>query len=359
MSTLSEAYTDHPLHLHQIIPLDFDSVRAVPESHVWPNSDDDFPPADVDDHGQFTTPVPVIDLSDPDAATKLIGHACETWGVFQVINHGIPSSLVQEAESEVRRLFSLPARQKLKALRAPGGATGYGIARITPFFSKYMWHEGFTIMNNSAIDHANTLWPNDEHARFCDVIEDYQKKMSILAEQLTKLIFKSLDISEEEEEMDQWWVDPSTALQLNSYPSCPDPSRALGLAPHTDTSLITILHQSSTIINGGGLQVFNDGVGWVPVVPVSGALVVNVGDLLHILSNGRFISVLHRVFVNQNLQRLSMAYFYSPPTGFRVAPLTKLVNSSGQVPRYRSVTVREFISIKAKSLDKALSFIEN
>ncbi|KAK4854556.1 hypothetical protein QYF36_025815 [Acer negundo] len=166
MSTLSEAYTDHPLHLHQIIPLDFDSVQAVPESLVWPNSDDDFPRADVDDHSQFTTLVPVIDLSDPDAATKLIGHACETWGVFQVINHGIPSSLVNEAESEVRRLFLLLARQKLKALRAPGGATGYGIARITPFFSKYMWHEGFTIMNNSAIDHANTLWPNDEHARF-------------------------------------------------------------------------------------------------------------------------------------------------------------------------------------------------
>ncbi|KAI9191147.1 hypothetical protein LWI28_004258 [Acer negundo] len=183
--------------------------------------------------------------------------------------------------------------------------------------------------------------------------------MNILAEQLTKLIFKSLDISEEEEEMDQWWVDPSTALQLNSYPCCPDPSRALGLAPHTDTSLITILHQSSTTINGGGLQVFNEGVGWVQVVPVSGALVVNVGDLLHILSNGRFINVLHRVFVNQNLQRLSMAYFYNPPIGFRVAPLAKLLNSSGQVPQYRSVTVREFISIKAKSLDKALSFIEN
>ncbi|KAL5853302.1 hypothetical protein ACOSQ3_008420 [Xanthoceras sorbifolium] len=350
-STLSEAYRDHPLHLHHIIPLDFNSLPDVPESHVWANSDDDFP-ADVD-----RSTVPVIDLSDPDA-TGLIGHACEAWGVFQVVNHGIPLSHLRDAESEARRLFSLPVRQKLKALRAPAGATGYGIARITPFFSKYMWHEGFTIMN-SAFDHANTLWPND-HARFCDVMDNYQKKMRILAEQLTKLIFKSLDIyseeEEEEEEMKWWDDDPSTALQLNSYPSCPDPSRALGLAPHTDTSIITILHQS-TISTGGGLQIFKEGIGWIPVLPVSGALVVNVGDLLHILSNGRYTSVLHRVFVNQNWHRLSMAYFYSPPTDSSVKPLAKILNS-GQPPRYRSVTVREFISIKAKSLDKALSIIE-
>ncbi|KAJ0031463.1 hypothetical protein Pint_12738 [Pistacia integerrima] len=335
MSTLSEAYRDFPLHLHHIIPLDFNSTRAVPESHIWPNSDDLI---SSHDHPSL----PVIDLNDPQV-TQLIGHACETWGAFQLVNHGIPLNLLKDAESETRRLFSLPTRQKLKVLRAPGGTTGYGIARITPFFAKYMWHEGFTIIG-SPFDHAKQLWPHD-HAQFCDVMENYQKKMRILAERLTKLIFESLEISEEE----LIWVDSTTALQLNSYPSCPDPNRALGLAPHTDTSMLTILHQSSI----SGLQIFKEGVGWVSVMPIADALVVNVGDLLHILSNARCPNVLHRVLVRER-HRLSMAVFYCPPMDFNLVPVAK----SGQAPKYRSVTEKEFISIKAKHLEKALSFIK-
>lgn len=156
-TTLSEAYREvHPLNLRHIIPLDFDTVRAVPDSHVWPKSDD----FSSDDH---RLSIPIVDLKDPNAV-KLVGRACETWGAFQVINHDIPSNLFEDVESEARRLFSLPAHQKVKALREPAGATGYGLARISPFFPKYMWHEGFTIMG-SPVDHARALWPND-NARF-------------------------------------------------------------------------------------------------------------------------------------------------------------------------------------------------
>ena len=158
MSTLSEAYEDLPLDLQHIKPVDFASLQAVPDSHVWHDSSFG---ACSDEHENSL--VPVIDLEDSNA-TELIGQACETLGVFQLKNHGIPLSLIEEVESEAARFFALSARQKLKALRSPGGATGYGIARIAPFFSKYMWHEGFTIMG-SPVDHVKELWPHD-HERF-------------------------------------------------------------------------------------------------------------------------------------------------------------------------------------------------
>lgn len=181
-----------------------------------------------------------------------------------------------------------------------------------------------------------------------DVMEKFQKTMRILAGRLTKLILKSLDITVE----DLNWVDSTstTALQLNSYPSCPNPNRALGLAPHTDTSILSILHQSSI----SGLQIFKEEVGWVSVPPIADALVVNVGDLLHILSNARFRNTLHRVLVKQERHRLSMAFFYCPPMDFNLVPVAK----SGQAPKYRSVAMKEFISIKAKHLEKSLSFIK-
>ncbi|KAA3458120.1 gibberellin 3-beta-dioxygenase 1-like [Gossypium australe] len=339
-TTLAQVYREHPIHLRDIIPLDFNSIRSVPDSHVWPISDD------VSSNHQLM--VPIIDLKDPNAV-KLAGHACETWGAFQVINHGIHLNLLEEVESEARRLFSLPTQTKMKTLREPAGATGYGLARISPFFPNYMWHEGFTIMD-SPTDHARALWPTDS-ARFCDVIERYQEQMKVLAEKLTDIILESLAIFREDLNWDVG--SPSTALQLNSYPPCPNPNRAMGLAPHTDTSFLTILHQGSI----SGLQIFKQGAGWISVLPVTGALVVNVGDLLHILTNARFPSVLHRAVLNQEgSHRLSVAYFYGLPVDCIVSPLLKLLDS-GENPRYRPVTVKEYVDIKSKNFEEPLTSI--
>lgn len=154
-TTLSEAHRDHPLHLHHIIPLDFSSLRTLPDSHAWPQSDDD----DDDFSSNDGSSIPMIDLMDPNAMEH-IGLACEKWGAFQLKNHGIPLNVIEEVEEEAKRLFSLPSQDKLKALRSAGGATGYGRARISPFFPKYMWHEGFTIMGSPS-DDAKKIWPND------------------------------------------------------------------------------------------------------------------------------------------------------------------------------------------------------
>ncbi|TKY74683.1 Gibberellin 3-beta-dioxygenase 1 [Spatholobus suberectus] len=343
--TLSEAYRAHPLHLRHIIPLDFSSVLNLPDSHAWSLPSDDY--FSFNDAGSS---IPIIDLMDPNA-TELVGLACEKWGAFQLKNHGIPFGFFEEVEREAKRLFSLPAEQKLKALRSPGGATGYGRARISPFFPKFMWHEGFTIIGSPSHD-AKKIWPND-YARFCDLMENYEKQMKVLAERLAQMMFELLGICEEKRK----WVGASNvcgAVQLNFYPSCPEPNRAMGLAPHTDTSLFTILHQSPTT----GLQIFKEGKGWVPVHPHPNALVVNTGDLLHIISNARFRCALHRVTVNSTRKRYSAAYFYSPPIDYVVSPfVTRDLNNS--VARFRSVTVKEYIGIKAKNFGEALSLISN
>ncbi|RDX64854.1 Gibberellin 3-beta-dioxygenase 1, partial [Mucuna pruriens] len=341
METLSEAYKAHPLHLRHIIPLDFSSVPSLPDSHAWSLCNDDY----LSFNDAASSSIPIIDLMDP-KATELIGLACEKWGAFQLKNHGIPFGVVEDVEEEAKRLFALPAEQKLKALRSPGGATGYGRARISPFFPKLMWHEGFTIIGSPSHD-AKKIWPND-YAR--DLMENYEKQMKVLAERLTEKMLDLLEISEEKRK----WVGATNvcgAVQLNFYPSCPEPSRAMGLAPHTDTSLFTILHQSQTT----GLEIFKEGKGWVPVHPHPNTLVVNTGDLLHIISNARFRCALHRVTVNRTRKRYSVAYFYSPPIDYVVSPLvTRDLNS---VPRFRSVTVKEYIGIKAKNFGEALSLI--
>ncbi|GFQ02981.1 gibberellin 3-beta-dioxygenase 1, partial [Phtheirospermum japonicum] len=96
------------------------------------------------------------------------------------------------------------------------------------------------------------------------------------------------------------------------------------------------------------LQVLREGSSrWIMVPPHPGALVVHVGDLLHILSNGLYPSVLHRAVVNRSRQRLSVAYLYGPPSSVKIGPLAKLVDEDHPA-LYRPITWTEYLRRKAK-----------
>ncbi|XP_073128741.1 gibberellin 3-beta-dioxygenase 1-like [Henckelia pumila] len=346
---LSDVFTAHSINLHHKT-VDLSSFAELPDSHAWMPRGLDRRPT----YGGGTCDpeaIPVIDLNDENA-TELIGHACKTWGAFQVINHNIPKNLLDEAEREEKRLFSLPMHQKLKAARLPNGVSGYGVVRISCFFPKCMWSEGFTIAGSS-VEHARQLWPNNYH-KFCDTIEECKKEMRNLAHRLMWLMLGSLGIPQDDVE----WAGPNgeveggtDVLQLNSYPACPDPDRAMGLAAHTDSTIVSIIHQSNT----SGLQMIREGgSGWITVPPHPGALVIHVGDLMHILSNGLYPSVLHRAVVNRTQHRLSLAYFLGPPLSVKVGPLEKLVDKC-HPQLYRPITWREYLGIKSGLFDKTLA----
>nr|BAD30036.1 gibberellin 3beta-hydroxylase2 [Daucus carota] len=347
-SRVSDSLALHPVFQHNHNQyLDLNSLEELPDSHAW-SSELDKLSSSPDDHGESN--LPVIDLSDSINGPKHLVHACKTWGAFQLINHGISNQLIDSMEAATRKLFSLPIEQKLKAERQEGGC-GYGPFRISSFFPKRMWSEGFTIVG-SPLQHARLLWPED-YSVFCDVTEEYQKEMKKLAGKIMWIMLEALGITKE----DIIWAGPNgefeasgAALQLNSYPVCPDPDRAMGLADHTDSTLLSILHQS----NQSGLQVFQEEMGWVTVPPVEGALVVNIGDLLHILTNGSYPSVLHRVTVNRERHRYSMAYLYGPPHSAEISPLSKLVDHQ-HPPLYRPVTWSEYLGMKAILFYNALS----
>lgn len=154
---LADAFVDHPVNIHHKF-LDLNSVKELPETHAWASNNDELSCGGGGVNGES---VPIIDLNNENA-TELVGHACRTWGVFQVVNHSIPKSLLDEIELVGSGLFSLPMQQKLMAARPADGVSGYGVARISSFFQKLMWSEGFTIAG-SPVEHARKLWPHDYH----------------------------------------------------------------------------------------------------------------------------------------------------------------------------------------------------
>ncbi|MBA0689562.1 hypothetical protein Goari_007285, partial [Gossypium aridum] len=92
-----------------------------------------------------------------------------------------------------------------------------------------------------------------------------------------------------------------------------------------------------------GLQIKKDEK-WVPVKPIPGALIVNIGDIIEIMSNGEYKSIEHRVVVNQEKERLSLAAFHSPKAGTEIGPLADLVRTNKA--QYKTMSLEEFLRLR-------------
>ena len=100
--------------------------------------------------------------------------------------------------------------------------------------------------------------------------------------------------------------DSVSTLRLLHYPPPPKP-QDLACTPHTDSGLLTLLHQDST----GGLEVQNAACEWIAVPYVPGSIVLNIGDLMARLSGGAFVATKHRVKAGGG-DRYSVPFFCEP-----------------------------------------------
>nr|TKW29049.1 hypothetical protein SEVIR_3G369900v2 [Setaria viridis] len=125
-------------------------------------------------------------------------------------------------------------------------------------------------------------------------------------------------------------------LNVNHYPPCPDPSLTLGLPPHCDRCLITVLLPGTV----PGLEVAYRG-DWVKVEAVPNAFVVNFGCQLEIVTNGILKSIEHRVMTNLRVPRTTVATFIMPTRDCVIGPAEEFIGEDNP-PCYRTLTFGEF-----------------
>ncbi|KAJ9564868.1 hypothetical protein OSB04_000834 [Centaurea solstitialis] len=80
----------------------------------------------------------------------------------------------------------------------------------------------------------------------------------------------------------------------------------------------------------------------MPVKPLKDAFIVNIGDILEILTNGIYKSIEHRATVNSENARLSIATFLGPKMDGDLGPAPSLITADTQ-PRFTRVSVTDFL----------------
>ncbi|KAM7470706.1 hypothetical protein LguiA_008889 [Lonicera macranthoides] len=306
--------------------------------------------------------IPVIDLSVLNSSSNSkninglvaeIGSACEKWGFFQVINHGVPLELRLKIEAAARKFFSQDKEEKMKVRRVGGNPLGYYDSEHTKNVRD--WKEVFdltvedpTLMwaSHEPDDQELTEWVNrwpESFPELREACEEYIEEVQKLSYKLLELISLSLGLPANR--LNGYFKDQTSFLRLNHYPPCPVPDLALGVGRHKDSLSLTILAQDDV----GGLEVKRKTDGeWIRVKPTPNAYIINIGDIIQVWSNDKYESVEHRVVVNSERERLSIPFFLGPSYHTMVKPLEELTDDQNPA-KYREYSWGKFVANRKRS----------
>ncbi|CAM9717530.1 unnamed protein product [Discosporangium mesarthrocarpum] len=264
--------------------------------------------------------------------------ACQEWGFFQAIHHGIHEELIERVQVRGRQMFALPREDKLEIKRTATNARGWYDDELTK--QTLDWKQGFDLghVPHPSLppdDPANVVaegynqWPKGIPG-FKDTMDAFYSEAARVSSRLMWGISHSLGLhggvvgagagmEMGGDILAEAFEGHTSYLRLNYYPPCPEPCDYLSVNRHTDAGALTVLLQEAGVT---ALQVNFNGTGqWVSIPPVEGAVTINVGDMLQVWTNDLFRAPEHRVRALTERDRFSAPFFYNPGYATDVAPL--------------------------------------
>ena len=268
----------------------------------------------------MTSELPLVDISALRTAAsadtaQLIDDACRRFGFFRVIGHGIEADRLVELDQLARAFFAQPEPVKQRIAMAAGGSAWRGWFPLGGELTggRPDAKEGIYFGAELAADHPHVLagrplhGPNlfpEDPAGLRAAVLAWMDLMVALGATLLRGLALGLGLRAD------WFAttvtaEPTQLFRIFRYP--PGVEKGWGVAEHTDYGLITILAQD----RHGGLEVRGPD-GWIDVPADPGVFVVNLGDMLDRMTEGRYRSTPHRVRNTSGDERLSFPFFLDP-----------------------------------------------
>ncbi|KAF2284880.1 hypothetical protein GH714_031857 [Hevea brasiliensis] len=267
---------------------------------------------------------PVINLGklngEERAATMAkIKDACENWGFFELLNHGIEPEFMDTVERMTKGHYRKCMEQRFKEMVASKGLEG-----VQTEIKDMDWESTFFLRHLPESNIAQVPDLDDEYRK---VMKDFAAKLEKLAEELLDLLCENLGL--EKGYLKKAFYGsrgPNFGTKVSKYPPCPKPDLIKGLRAHTDAGGIILLFQDDKV---SGLQLLKDGQ-WIDVPPMRHSIVINLGDQLEVITNGKYKSVEHRVVAQTDGTRMSIASFYNPGNDAVIYPAPALVEKEAE-----------------------------
>ncbi|KAK7282569.1 hypothetical protein RIF29_11466 [Crotalaria pallida] len=294
---------------------------------------------------ELAASIPVIDFSlltsgDPQIHSKAVhelGKACAEWGFFMLTNHEISENLMADVMKKSHEFHGMPLEEKEEfGDKGPFTPIRHGTSFFPQAEEVHYWRDYLKV-----ITFPEFSFPHKPPG-YKEVAFEYSRKIKGVASNLLQGISESLGL-ESNSIIDSTGFDSGLQIfVVNLYPPCPQPELALGMPPHSDHGFFTLLTQNGI----GGLQVKHDGK-WVNVNPLPKSLIVNIGDQLEVVSNGRYRSVLHRAILNNRETRISVVLANGPAIDKEVAPAPKLLEKEKSL--FKSIKYQDYFELQQKS----------
>ena len=288
------------------------------------------------------TDIAVVSLAQPlDSIADELGRSFQQYGFAVIRDHGIPQELIDRAEALSKQFFALPDEVKrVYHIPGGGGARGY-----TPFGTekakdakvhdlKEFWHVGRELPEGHPLAEfmADNVWPS-EVAGFRETFSELYQAFEEAGGRVLEGI--ALHLGLDREFFAPTIEDGNSVMRLLRYPPLEgeEAEGAIRAAAHGDINTITLLLGAEE----AGLELLTAQGDWKAVAPPEGALVVNVGDMLDRLTNGKLRSTTHRV-VNPrgdaaHRARYSMPFFLHFRPDYVIETLPSCIDAdSGTAP---------------------------
>lgn len=283
--------------------------------------------------------LPVVDLEKSNWKERAV-EVLQTHASFLLVNHGLGNSssgLWGKALSASRQLFALPEESKAEVAAGPPTADApvvrgyFGIgAESGTRASRFECKEGISL---AAGERSERLAPNRLPK---DLVPEQVSSLEAMPAQLRLLALRLADGIADVAQQRKILIPEDAAFLAGGgdgleafrvFHYLPTADRCAGRAPstaellwssdHTDWGSLTIIAQDSS---DGGIEIFQDGE-YHRVRSQEGALIVNGGDYLELVSHGVLPSPLHRVRESTPTSgRSSLVYFHYPAASSPLRP---------------------------------------
>ncbi|XP_014502264.1 1-aminocyclopropane-1-carboxylate oxidase 5 [Vigna radiata var. radiata] len=270
--------------------------------------------------------IPVIDFSKLNGEERAktmaqIANGCEEWGFFQLINHGIPEELLERVKKVASEFYKLEREENFKKSTSVKLLSDLAEKKDSEKQEYVDWEDVITLLDDNE-------WP-EKTPGFRETMAEYRRELKKLAERMMEVMDENLGLPKGYIKKALNGGDGEGAFfgtKVSHYPPCPHPELVKGLRAHTDAGGVILLFQDDKV---GGLQMLKDGQ-WIDVQPLPNAIVINTGDQIEVLSNGRYKSCWHRVLATPDGNRRSIASFYNPSFKATICPAPQLLEKQDQ-----------------------------